>query len=102
MKGLEVRMARALNKVTDRKGPVFADRYHAHLLLSPREAAQAIRYVLDNWSVHAVGDGREAPSGVDPYCSAAPREHGPPLVADPRLWMLTVGVRRVQERVVAV
>ncbi len=26
MKGLEVRMARALNKVMDRKGPVFADR----------------------------------------------------------------------------
>jgi len=29
MKGLEVRMARALNKVMKRKGPVFADRYHA-------------------------------------------------------------------------
>src|SRR2546423_688831 len=37
MKGLEVRMARALNKVMSRKGAVFADRYHAHLLRSPRE-----------------------------------------------------------------
>jgi len=101
MKGLEVRMARALNKVMDRKGSVFADRYHAHLLLSPRQAAYAIRYVLDNWIVHAVRDGREAPSGVDPYCSAAPREHGPPLVAEPRWWMLTIGGPKVQKRVMA-
>jgi hypothetical protein len=27
MKGLEVRMARALNRLMDRRGPVFADRY---------------------------------------------------------------------------
>jgi len=43
MKGLEVRMARALNKVMGRKGPVFADRYHAHLLASPRQGANAVR-----------------------------------------------------------
>ena len=29
IKGLAVRMARALNKVMSRRGPVFADRYHA-------------------------------------------------------------------------
>jgi len=102
MKGLEVRMARALNKVMDRKGPVFADRYHAHLLLSPREAAYAIRYVLDNWIRHAVREGQPVPSGVDPYCSAAPPpEHGPPLVAEPHWWMLTVGVRKSQARTLA-
>ena len=48
IKGLAVRMARALNKVMSRRGPVFADRYHAQLLVSPREALHAIRYVLDN------------------------------------------------------
>jgi len=31
MKGLQVSMARALNKVMKRKGRVFADRYHAHV-----------------------------------------------------------------------
>ena len=41
MKGLAVRMARALNKVMDRKGPAFSDRYHAHLLKMPREARHA-------------------------------------------------------------
>ncbi len=101
MKGLEVRMARALNKVMNRKGPVFADRYHAHLLLSPREAAHAIRYVLDNWIRHAVREERPAPSGVDPYCSAAPPEQGPPLVAEAHWWMLTVGVRKFRERILA-
>ena len=92
MKGLEVRMARALNKVMKRRGPVFADRYHAHLLASPREAAHALRYVLQNWRVHAEREGRPSPVGVDPYCSTAWRSRGPPLVAEPRWWMLCVGV----------
>ncbi|TMB23395.1 MAG: hypothetical protein E6J65_13795 [Deltaproteobacteria bacterium] len=97
MKGLEVRMARALNKVMHRIGPVFADRYHAHLLTSPREAANAIRYVLENWIVHAERNGEPAPSGVDPYCSAASHDCGPPLVAEARWWMLRVGVRRSEQ-----
>ena len=54
-------MARALNKVMGRKGPVFADRYHAHLLASPRQAANAVRYVLENWKVHAAREGQPAP-----------------------------------------
>jgi putative transposase len=98
MKGLEVRMARALNKVMRRRGAVFADRYHAHLLASPREAANAIRYVLENWTVHAVRNGEPARSGVDPYCSTAWRDCGPPLVAEPRWWMLRVGIQRSSRR----
>src|SRR5438105_8749255 len=73
MKGLEVRMARALNKVMDRRGPVFADRYHAHLLESPREAFHAIRYVVENWAVHAARERRLPPSGVDPLLRLAAR-----------------------------
>jgi REP element-mobilizing transposase RayT len=94
MKGLAVRMARALNKVMNRKGPVFADRYHSHVLTSPREAASAVRYVLDNWIVHARREGWPLPSGVDPYCSTAWDGHDPPLVAQPLWWMLRVGVAR--------
>ena len=92
MKGLEVRMARALNKVMRRKGPVFSDRYHAHLLRSPREARFAVRYVLENRAVHALREGRAAPDGVDPLCSDAWRDHAPPLTAAAQGWMLTVGV----------
>ena len=61
MKGLEVRMTRALNRVMRRKGPVFADRYHAHVLASPRQARRACTYMLANWRVHAQRASRAAP-----------------------------------------
>src|SRR5712664_3471991 len=80
MKGLEVRMARALNKVMGRKGPVFADRYHAHLLASPRQAANAVRYVLENWKVHAAREGQPAPPAST---HSAPR----PLWPAGRRWL---------------
>jgi len=98
MKGLEVRMARALNKVMKRKGPVFADRYHAHLLRSPQEAARAIRYVLENRVVHAIRAGEPVPSGIDPFCSTTWKGHDPPLVAEPWWWMLRFGAPRAMER----
>jgi len=97
MKGLEVRMARALNKVMSRRGPVFADRYHAHLPESPREAFQAVRYVLENWAVHAEREGQPRPVGVDPFSSAW-RHGGPPLVAEAEWWMLRVGIGRARIR----
>jgi len=95
MKGLEVRMARALNMVMSRRGAVFADRYHSHLLRSPREATHAVRYVLENQVVHARREGWTIPRGVDPYCSGAPQGRGPPLVVEPWWWMLRVGIERV-------
>ena len=94
MKGLQVSMARALNEVMKRRGRVFADRYHAHVLSSPLEAANAIRYVLDNWKQHARRDGRPVPVGVDPWCSAAWSGVAPSLVREPLRWMLRVGVHR--------
>jgi putative transposase len=96
MKGLEVRMARALNEVMRRRGPVFADRYHAHLLRSPREAANAVRYVLGNWRVH--GACRDAAANEpDPYSSAS-AQAAPALVARPQWWMLRVGVTLADDR----
>ena len=90
MKGLEVRMARALNKVMDRKGPVFSDRYHAHHLKTPREARHAWEYVLSNWRIHAAREGRVVPRGDDPYSSAA--DGGGTRRAE--FWMLRVGIWR--------
>ena len=92
MKGLEVRMARALNKRMSRRGPVFADRYHAHLLKAVSEAAYAVQYVLENRRVHALRLGAPAPEGIDRCCSDAWRDHWPPLIADPGYWLLRVGV----------
>jgi putative transposase len=90
MKGLEVRMARALNKVMERKGPVFSDRYHAHLLESPREARHAWDYVLSNWRIHAAREGRAVPAGHDPYSSSADSTG----TRRPEFWMLRVGIWR--------
>lgn len=96
MKGLEVRMARALNAVMRRRGAVFADRYRSHLLRSPREAANAVRYVLENWRAHGLcRDG--AANELDPYCSKFKRS-GPALVARPQWWMLGVGVTLADDR----
>jgi REP element-mobilizing transposase RayT len=40
MQGLNVRMARALNRSMQRRGRVFSDRYHAVILQSPTQTAQ--------------------------------------------------------------
>src|ERR1700682_5962344 len=72
MKGLEVRMARALNRMMKRRGTVFADRYHAHVLRTPREVAYAVRYVLGNHAHHARQRGEEVREQfADPFSSVA-------------------------------
>jgi hypothetical protein len=81
-------MARALNKVMRRSGPVFADRYHALPLRSPSQVRNAVRYVLENHAIHAQREGRPPSPGVDPYCSEAWRDRAPPLVAEPLWWLL--------------
>src|SRR5256714_3446528 len=85
MKGLEVRIARGVNGATGRRGPLFAERYHAHVLKTPREARNAIDYVLANWFRHA---GREVgPYDLDRLSSAADRS----LVVRAQTWLLRVG-----------
>lgn len=58
MQGLSIRLARRVNAVLDRTGPLFAERYHAHPLATPRAVRDALRYVL------------LAGGGVDAYSSA--------------------------------
>ena len=71
LQGLLVRIARALNKLWQRQGSVFADRYHDHVLKSPTEVRNALRYVMHNARHHAA-EGRmvSAPHRIDLYCSA--------------------------------
>jgi putative transposase len=87
MKGLAVRIAVRLNRLAGRRGTVFADRYHAHLLATPREVANTIRYVLENYKKHT----REClpPRWQDPFASsiAAP-------LHEPKVWLLRVGWTR--------
>jgi REP element-mobilizing transposase RayT len=68
MQGLTIRIARAVNRAAGRRGKVFGDRYHAHVLASPRQVGYALRYVLENFRHHLRAD--VAPEGQDP-CSSA-------------------------------
>jgi REP element-mobilizing transposase RayT len=48
MQSLGTRLAKALNKLLERKGTLFDDHYHSHLLESPTEVARALEYVRNN------------------------------------------------------
>jgi putative transposase len=85
MQGLAIRVAKSLNRALGRRGKVFAERFHMHVLRTVREVVNAVDYVLSNWFRHA---GREiGPSDIDRLSSAADRS----LVARPQTWLLRVG-----------
>jgi putative transposase len=52
MQSLNTRLAKALNEVLGRKGGLFEDHYHSHLLGSLAEVANALAYVRDNSRRH--------------------------------------------------
>ena len=105
MRSLEIRIAKRLNKHLGRSGPVFGDRYHVHEIETPREARNAIGYVLLNARKHAKEEGIDLPDDwIDPRSSApwfegwSNRSHIRPCtlkrpVPAPRSWLLAVGWR---------
>jgi len=107
MQGLQVRLARRLNRALGRSGTVFQGRYHAVQVRTPRQMRAVLCYVLQNARRH----GEALPSrwgGVDPFSSgwyfdgwssdawrrAITPAAGPPPVAPPESWLLGVGWRR--------
>ena len=106
VRGLAVRVARALNRVMGRKGPVLGRRTHTRALTSPSQVRNAVRYVLQNRAHHFPTDDY-----LDP-CSSAPwfadwaslgvsrprtlRGPDPPpcVAARPRTWLLRAGYVR--------
>lgn len=82
MQGLNIRLARVINRVQDRKGCVFPQRYHARELTTPREVRSAIAYVLLNSRRHAAEKGPVPKRGTIDPCSSGPWFRGwrkPPL-----------------------
>ena len=112
MKSIAARLARAVNRVAERSGRVLADRYHHHVLETPRQVRNALRYVLLNARRHAATMGVKLGGAVrlDPASSArwfdgwkrerledVVREDSRderPAVARARTWLLAVGWRR--------
>jgi REP-associated tyrosine transposase len=97
VRALSIRLARGLNRMMGRIGPVFEDRHHVHVLRTLAEARNAVRYAVGNFESHAARRG-ERVSGrwVDPFSSDATavptRGQGvlfaEPVTAEPRTWML--------------
>jgi len=95
VRGLAIRVARAVNRALQRHGSVWGDRYHARPLKTPREVRNAPVYVLNNWRKH-----EPRARGLDPRSSAewfegwrkpAGRGTGSLPVARPRTWLAAVG-----------
>ncbi len=97
LQGLAIRVAKAVNGVLGRRGRVWADRYHARMLATPREVRNAIVYILQNVKKHIPGV-----RGLDPCSSAAwftgwrtpiraPVDPSPVVAA--RTWLARVGWR---------
>jgi REP element-mobilizing transposase RayT len=109
MKSIAARLARALNRVAGRSGPVLDGRYHHRSLRTPREVRRALAYVLLNARRHLAKRRHAVRAGVvlDPASSARwfdgwraearptlEETSAAPEVARPRTWMLRVGWRR--------
>jgi hypothetical protein len=65
VRGLAIRVAKAVNRALGRHGRVWADRFHSRLLRTPREVRYALVYVLNNVRKHI-----RAAGGMDPRSSA--------------------------------
>jgi hypothetical protein len=106
LKGLKVRMARAINRRLDRKGSVFADRYHARALTTPCETRAGLAYALLNNRHHAKRPGRTLGEALPDPCSSAVLFDGwrEPIrtrtrmriatLARPSTWLLRTGWRK--------
>jgi putative transposase len=85
MQALNIRLAKALNKLLQRRGKLFDDHYHSHLLRTPTEVANALAYVRTNARRHYGGIETD-------YFSSAHLVWAE-LLAAPVSWLLSVGWR---------
>src|SRR4030095_2968115 len=110
MKSIGARLARAVNRVSGRSGPVLDGRYHHRSLRSPREVRRAVADVVLDARRHLAqrpGVARSAAAHLDGASSARwfdgwqrrvdglPSETGVSSeVARPKTWLLRLGWRR--------
>ena len=106
MRGLNSRLARAVNRVLAVRGRVWRERYHGHALKTPREVRNALVYVLMNAKKHGVRltglDRFSSARWFDGFVEVCPSPSPPPTAA-PKTWLGGVGWRlhgilRIDER----
>ncbi|HVH07835.1 MAG TPA: transposase [Myxococcota bacterium] len=116
MKSIAARFALAVNRALKRHGAVLLDRYHFHVLKTPTEVRNALRYVLLNarkhWaqglrrrgkdvaramgaSLRPVLDAASSARWFDGWSVPIEVDHSPPrAVARAQTWLLGPGWRR--------
>jgi REP element-mobilizing transposase RayT len=95
MKGLGVRVAKAINRKIGRQGRVIGDTYHARALRTPAQVRNAVQYVLHNHE-HHTGERHTDPHYlvVDRFSSEA----WPGAVMKPNGWLLNNAWTRRRRR----
>jgi hypothetical protein len=106
MQSLAIAMAKHINRAARQSGAVFAYRYHAVALSTPKQVRNTLGYVLGNWRHHREDEASEAARHAvfDPYATAAqfdgwsrPFDHSC-CIAFPvdraTAWLLTTGWHR--------
>ena len=101
MMGLATRVARRLNRLWERAGQVFSDRYHARILRSPRAVRIALIYVLQNARKHGawrayVPDVYSSAPWFDGWKGGGVKgaHSSSRLLERARTWLLSIGWRR--------
>jgi hypothetical protein len=106
MKAVAARLARAVNRIFQRKGPVLFGRYHLRVLRTPREVRNALAYVLLNARKHwRQRYGSPPPVRLDVASSgvwfdgwkrspASMEKRELREIAHPRTWLLVKGWRQ--------
>jgi putative transposase len=99
VRGLEIRVAKRVNRLLSRRGRFWADRWHGRPLTSPRQVRNALVYVLQNHKKHSADSHRatldplSSAQQFDGFCRPIPsgfRSVGPSGTT-PRTWLLAVG-----------
>jgi REP element-mobilizing transposase RayT len=103
---------RMLTKPERRKGSVFPDRYHEEIIRTPKQARNALAYVLNNWRKHGEHRRDHARSWlIDPFSTGwsfdgwkeradepfvwkLRASYEPMMSWRPRTWLLSQGWRR--------
>ncbi len=93
MKGLLVRIAKALNRAWERRGRVIGDRYHALVLKTPRAVRNALVYAVQNARKHGARilgiDAYSSGPWFEGWADRAPRADR--ALPRPNSWLLSFG-----------
>ncbi|HET9953256.1 MAG TPA: hypothetical protein VFQ61_02065 [Polyangiaceae bacterium] len=111
MKALNVRVAKAVNLLLQRRGRLFVDRFHRRVLTTARSVRNTIIYVLANFRKHHASEARRGwlidpcssaryfadffeGNPVDPRFTLFPNPAGSPVVSA-RTWLLKTAWKRL-------